>query len=97
MASVTERHSQIHSCTKRCALPQRVSQHVLSIRASRNIYSPVIKEWDPNSVMKFGTPYDFANFSKTVSQTLRNIFKTKVSKIFVKFTYIPLLCVLTVV
>ena len=29
-------------------------------------YSPVIKEWNPCLVIKFGTPNDFVNFSKTV-------------------------------
>ena len=29
-------------------------------------YSPVIKEWNPYLVIKFGTPNTIANFSKTV-------------------------------
>ena len=44
-------------------------------------YSPVIKEWNPCLVIKFGTPNKIANFSKTVEFSKR--LKTKVSWIFV--------------
>ena len=46
-----------------------------------NEYRHVIKEWNLCLVIKFGTPNEFANFSKT--QIFQNMIETKVSWIFV--------------